>query len=82
MPRAKEGLERASLRSGRRKKGDKPAVYAAGWLAVDGPSDEDMIRVAGSTHSEIFLTAETRNIFKQLKKTGEWYRFAYMLTED
>jgi hypothetical protein len=86
MPRQKVGLESTrSLRSGRRaKKGvQESATYASGWLAVDGPPEgEDLVRLGGSVYSILFLAADTRNVYKQLKKTDEWFRFAFIVADE
>ena len=68
------------LRGGR--KGSESQKYAAGWLAHPGTPDEDLIRLGGFAWSELFVGAHTRRIYKSIKNTGEWFRFAFVQTED
>ena len=73
-------LKSTQLRGGRA--GPKTEKYAAGWLAHPGEPDEDLIRLGGFAWSELFVGAHTKRIYKSIKNTGEWYRFAFVQTED
>lgn len=70
-----------TLRGGRARasSGEK---FAAGWLAYPNKPDEDLIRLGGFAWSELFVGAQTRRIYKSIKNTGEWFRFAFVQTED
>jgi hypothetical protein len=83
MARAKQGLERAAVQiRGKRDPHKSSSKYAAGWLKVPDQPGEDMIRLGGYVWSEMFVGAETRRIYKHVKKTGEWFRFAFIITDD
>lgn len=56
--------------------------YAAGWLYYPGEPDEDVVFLVGTAHSEIFFAVETRRVFKQIKSTKEWFRFAFTQPGD
>lgn len=68
------------LRGGR--KGAETEKYAAGWLAHPGEPEEDLIRLGGFAWSELYVGAQTKRIYKSIKNTGEWFRFAFVQTED
>ena len=63
-------------------KGTKTDRYAAGWLAHPGEPEEDLIRLGGFAWSELYIGAHTKRIYKAIKNTGEWFRFAFVQTED
>lgn len=69
-----------TLRGGRASSGTEK--FAAGWLAYPGKPDEDLIRLGGFAWSELFVGAQSRRIYKSIKNTGEWFRFAFVQTED
>lgn len=79
MPRHQEGLKRGQvIRGGRQKKSNQDEAYAAGWLVISDRPEEDLLRLGGSVHSEMYVGAQSRNIFKTIKRTGEWFRFAFV----
>lgn len=51
--------------------------YAAGWLLTSEP-EEELILISGHAWSEVFIGVKTKRIFKIVKKTREWYRFAWI----
>jgi len=67
------------LRGGR--KGPGTDKYAAGWLQAPEPA-EDLVRLGGFAWSELFVGAQTKRIYKQIKNTGEWFRFAIVVTDE
>jgi hypothetical protein len=68
------------LRGGR--KGAGTANYAAGWLAHPGKPEEELIRLGGFAWSELFVGTQSKRIYKSIKQTGEWFRFAFIQTDD
>jgi hypothetical protein len=82
MPKTKAGeLKSATqVRGGRTSPGTEK--YAAGWLSHPGKPDEDLIRLGGFAWSELYVGANSRRIYKSIKNTGEWFRFAFVQTED
>lgn len=79
---AKTDLRKTGVRGGRATVA-KGAKYSAGWLAIPGGGpDEDLIRLGGFAWSELYVGADTKRIFKQIKNTGEWFRFAFVEATD
>jgi hypothetical protein len=80
MTKAAASKATTGLRGGR--KGTESANYAAGWLAHPGKPDEELIRLGGFAWSELYVGAHSKRIYKTIKNTGEWFRFAFVQTED
>jgi hypothetical protein len=79
MPRHQTGLSRGQvLRGGRREDDLAAADYAAGWLAVNDKPTEDLVYLGSSAYSALYIGTETRNVYKTIKRTGDWFRFAFM----
>lgn len=76
MAKAKTaGLKRSSpVRGGR--SDTRTDKYAAGWLASPGEPEEELIRLGGYAWSELFIGVHSNRIYKKIKNTGEWFRFA------
>lgn len=58
----------------------KASDYSAGWLLTSQP-DEELIPISGHAWSEVYIGVESKRIFKVVKKTKEWYRFAFIAKE-
>lgn len=54
-----------------------PSKYSAGWLLTSEPK-EDLILISGHAWSEVFIGVNTKRIYKIVKKSKEWYRFAWI----
>ena len=81
MSKGKTDMRTATtVRGGR--VGTKSEKYSAGWLSHPGEPDEDLIRLGGFAWSELYVGAQTKRIYKSIKKTDEWFRFAFVQTED
>ena len=63
------------------RKGPGNDKYAAGWLNAPEPN-EDLVRLGGFAWSELFVGTQSKRIYKQIKNTGEWFRFAFIVTDE
>ncbi len=60
-------------------RGTNSSRYRAGWLLTTEP-DEDLITLSEHAWSEIFLGMTSKRVYKVVKKTKDWYRFAWVAT--
>ena len=79
MPRHKPGLETGRARKAGKKTETAASEYAAGWLVVPGGQpEEDLVYLAGSAYTTLYVGAKSKTIYKTLKNSGEWFRFAFV----
>ena len=80
MPRAKPGLSR--------RKAAKPGgeevldsdTFDAGWLQMAGRPEEPLVELAGHAWSTVYFGMKSKTPYKEVKKTGLWYRFSAILS--